>query len=188
MPNLARSPDRLAEIDSEADLQQLIARAQANDPGAIERIYQMFEMIAYNFIYRRVERNTSVAWDILQDTFMRMMTGLKNYRDEGKFVSWLLVIASNCIVEHFRRNRRYVDECPNQEEVVGETAEHADDKIMIDQALNALKIEDQRIIQDIHNGYSFDEVATRTGMKTGATKMRYYRALEKLKVAIGEGS
>lgn len=61
----------------------------------------------YRFIYAKVQ-DAEVASDIVQDTFLKVIKTLDKggYRDEGKFVSWVMRIAHNLVIDHFRRLKK----------------------------------------------------------------------------------
>ena len=60
------------------------------------------KVFAYISLYIR---DQSLAEDIFQDTFLKVFQSVKNgkYYDNGKFVSWVMRIAHNLIIDHFRR-------------------------------------------------------------------------------------
>lgn len=55
-----------------------------------------------------VVRDRHLAEDIFQDTFIKVIQTLKrgSYSDEGKFLPWVLRIAHNLVIDHFRRVKR----------------------------------------------------------------------------------
>lgn len=63
---------------------------------------RVFSYIAYTV------KDGELANDIFQDTFIKVIKTLKkgNYNDEGKFLPWVMRIAHNLIIDHFRRNNR----------------------------------------------------------------------------------
>lgn len=61
----------------------------------------------FSFILSKVS-DREVAEDIFQDTFIKVINTLKRgaYNEEGKFLPWVMRIAHNLIIDHFRRNKR----------------------------------------------------------------------------------
>ena len=55
-----------------------------------------------------VVKNKALADDIFQDTFFKVIQTLKrgNYSEEGKFLPWVIRIARNLIVDHFRKIKK----------------------------------------------------------------------------------
>lgn len=73
-----------------------------------------FEILLYNnkdrvfgYIVSKV-RNRELANDIFQEVFIKVIRTLKNgmYNDEGKFLPWVLTIAHNLVVDHFRKAKK----------------------------------------------------------------------------------
>jgi len=56
----------------------------------------------------KLVRDTTVAEDIFQDTFIKVINTLKSgkYTDEGKFLPWVNRIAHNLVIDYFRKNKR----------------------------------------------------------------------------------
>ena len=61
----------------------------------------------YSFVYSKVY-DRDIAEDIFQDTFIKVINTLKKgrYNEEGKFLPWVMRIAHNLVIDHFRRNNR----------------------------------------------------------------------------------
>jgi len=57
-------------------------------------------------------KNQALAEDIFQETFLKVVRSLRDnrYKDDGRFVGWVMRIAHNLVIDHFRRqkNMRYV--------------------------------------------------------------------------------
>ncbi|NGZ88872.1 sigma-70 family RNA polymerase sigma factor [Psychroflexus maritimus] len=74
---------------------------------ALEILINRHEQRVYNFIFSKVY-DRDIANDIFQDTFMKVIRTLKRgkYNEEGKFLPWLMRIAHNLIIDHFRKQKR----------------------------------------------------------------------------------
>jgi len=61
----------------------------------------------YNFIYSKVY-DRDITEDIFQDAFIKVINTLKKgkYNEEGKFLPWVMRIAHNLVIDHFRRSNR----------------------------------------------------------------------------------
>ena len=74
---------------------------------SLGRLIKRHQQRIFNFIFSKVlDRET--AEDIFQDTFIKVVKTLKNgvYNEEGKFLPWVMRIAHNLIIDHFRRSNR----------------------------------------------------------------------------------
>ena len=61
----------------------------------------------FGFIYSKV-LDRDISDDIFQDTFIKVIKTLKSnsYNEEGKFLPWVMRIAHNLIIDHFRKNKK----------------------------------------------------------------------------------
>ena len=91
----------------------------------------------FGYIMSKV-RNENLANDIFQDVFIKVIKTLKNgaYNEEGKFLPWVLTIAHNMVVDHFRRS--------NKMKMISESSSSSDEYNIF----SLLKLKD-RNIEDI---------------------------------------
>ncbi len=94
--------DILYERDSD---ESLVHRAREGDFGAFERLFERHRNLVYRFAYQRTGRRDD-AEDIVQEVFVRAHQNLGRYRDEAKFTTWLLRIATNLGTDRVRMNQR----------------------------------------------------------------------------------
>lgn len=137
-----------------------------------------------------IVRNQHLAEDIFQDTFIKVINSLKagRYQEEGRFVSWVMRIAHNLIIDHFRKekhlptysndsfevdlfnNSKYSDATVEQEMINDQVTKEV--RALIDE-LPA----DQRevIIMRHYMELSFKEIAEQTdvSINTALGRMRY---------------
>jgi RNA polymerase sigma-70 factor (ECF subfamily) len=151
-----------------------------------------------------VLKDHALAEDIFQDTFFKVIQTLKRgqYNEEGKFLPWVLRIARNLMIDHFRRARKmppvpvYINE-DGEEVDVFSTIPSSDGNHMA-QEVSALKRnirnlinelpDDQRevVLMRTYYDMSFKEIAefTNVSINTALGRMRY--ALINLKKMIEE--
>lgn len=74
---------------------------------AFEKLLLRNQDRVFGYIISKV-RNENLANDIFQDVFIKVIKTLKNgaYNEEGKFLPWVLTIAHNMVVDHFRRSNK----------------------------------------------------------------------------------
>ena len=85
---------------------QLIRRFQKGDKSVFAHIIDRYQEPLFTYLFRFVG-NRQVAEDIFQDTFLKVMKNLKDYREQGKFGSWLFGIAHHLTVDFLRKENRY---------------------------------------------------------------------------------
>ena len=74
----------------------------------LEEIYLEFEKSLYLYIKSKV-KNKHLAEDILQDVFIKINDNLQSLKDEQKLKSWIFSIARNSIMDHYRKNKHFID-------------------------------------------------------------------------------
>ena len=112
---------------------------------ALESLVNRHKLQIFNFINSKInDRDTSE--DIFQDTFIKVIRTLKNglYNEEGKFLPWIMRIAHNLVIDHFRKSNR-IPTIENKEEFdifqfVSDTAPNAENILIEDQILQKVSI------------------------------------------------
>jgi len=142
----------------------------------------------FSFVLSKV-LDREIAEDIFQDTFIKVINTLKrgNYNEEGKFLPWVMRIAHNLVIDHFRRNKR-IPTFRNTDEfdiftVISDEVLNVEKQLIKDQILNDVRElivelpEDQKevLIMRIYKDMSFKEIAENTdvSINTALGRMRY---------------
>lgn len=160
----------------------------SGDETALEKLIQKHNQRLSSFIYSKV-LDKDITEDIFQDTFIKVIKTLKKgtYSEEGKFLPWVMRIAHNLIIDHFRRNRRMPRfegaEDFNIFSVLGDDKLNAEKQLIKDQIDNDLALlieelpDDQKevLMMRIYRDMSFKEISENTGVSinTALGRMRY---------------
>lgn len=168
--------------------QDLIKRFAAGDSGAIEELVNRYKDRIYTSIYYLV-KDKYLAEDIFQDVFIKVIDTIKGdrYSEEGKFLPWVLRIAHNMCVDHFRKVKRTPTIKTGDDrdifEVLNFREESAEQKVVQRQShdrvrkmLDMLPEEQKEVIILRHYAdLSFKEIAelTRCSINTALGRMRY---------------
>ena len=97
----------------------LVKNYISGDESALASLIERHQSKIYGFIYSKIN-DRDLSDDIFQDTFIKVIKTLESqsYNEEGKFLPWVMRIAHNLVVDHFRkakknafstRNRRVFD-------------------------------------------------------------------------------
>lgn len=91
-------------ISSEAFL---VKQYMAGDEQSLSILINRHQQKIFGFIFSKVY-NKDLAEDIFQDTFIKVIRTLKRgkYNEEGKFLPWVMRIAHNLVIDHFRKSNR----------------------------------------------------------------------------------
>src|SRR5436190_3655982 len=87
--------------------QELVVRYLKGDEQSLKELITRHQRKIMTSIYLLV-KDREMAEDIFQDTFIKVINTLRsgNYNEEGKFLSWVLRIAHNLVIDHFRRQQK----------------------------------------------------------------------------------
>ena len=83
---------------------QLIKAYKLGNEIAFQTLLMRHKDKIFGFIFSKV-KDSQLANDIFQDTFIKVINTFKqgNYNEEGKFLPWVMRIAHNLVIDHFRR-------------------------------------------------------------------------------------
>jgi RNA polymerase sigma factor (sigma-70 family) len=122
--------------------QELINRYLSGNEASLEQLIHRHKSKVFSYILM-VVKNKQHADDIFQDTFIKVIHTLRSgtYKEEGKFIQWVMRIAHNLVIDHFRKSKRI----PLVETINGE-GNVLDNLRVYDDS-----IEDRMINEQIHN-------------------------------------
>jgi len=169
---------------------ELVAYAQAQLPYqtmAYEALMRRHQSKMYALCLKTV-RNTEDAQDLTQDVMLKVFHNIKGFSGHAKISTWLYSVASNTCLDYLRKHQRTTAQHVPIEDGHHVAMHNNDDaRILVNNALASLDENDQMIINlRFTVGLSLDEIAEVLTLKVSATKMRYYRAMDKLKEQVVE--
>jgi RNA polymerase sigma factor (sigma-70 family) len=168
---------------------ELVQEFVNGSSASLEVLINRHRKKVYTYILLLV-KNQCLAEDIFQDTFIKVIKSLQDgrYIDNGRFLSWVLRIAHNLVIDHFRREKQlntisndsYETDILNSKKLADRTIE---DHLINDQISKDIRRliqelpEDQKevIILRHYCGLSFKEIAdhTNVSINTALGRMRY---------------
>ncbi len=167
---------------------ELIARYVAGDESALKTLITRHEKKVFSYIMLSV-KNRELAEDIFQDTFIKVINTLRsgNYKEEGKFVQWVMRIANNLKIDYFRKMQRMPAFEGNGDfdifDVIYGSDPSVEQKMITEQIYEELRVlitllpDEQREVLEmrIYNDISFKDIAEITGVSinTALGRMRY---------------
>tara|TARA_R110000782_G_scaffold100114_2_gene186102 strand:- start:493 stop:1074 length:582 start_codon:yes stop_codon:yes gene_type:complete len=167
---------------------QLVKQYIQGDERAIEALINRHNSRLTGFIYSKVG-DRELTEDIFQDTFMKVIRTLKKgaYNEEGKFLPWVMRIAHNLVIDHFRKHNRMPmynsKESYNIFSLMGDDKLNAEKQLIKEQIdsdllkmINELPEDQQEVLEmRIYKDMSFKEISDNTGVSinTALGRMRY---------------
>jgi len=173
--------------------QDLIKSYLSGNETAFEILIAKHKDKVFAFILSKI-KNYNLAHDVFQDTFIKVINSLKRgkYNEEGKFVPWVMRIAHNLVIDHFRNSSKMpivgrkhntdnddfdifkilrLEECTIEDELVLEQI-FQDVRDLVEKLPN----EQKEVVKMRHYmGMSFKDIAESTGVSinTALGRMRY---------------
>jgi RNA polymerase sigma-70 factor (ECF subfamily) len=86
---------------------RLIHEFLEGKPSSLQELIERHQTRLYSYIFVMV-KDKQLADDLFQDTFVKVINTLKagSYNDEGKFIQWVMRIAHNLVIDHFRKQKK----------------------------------------------------------------------------------
>lgn len=167
----------------------LLDRYLSGDRSAISQLIERHSHRVRDYI-RMMVKDRDVAEDIFQETFIKVVRVIDEgrYTDSGKFVSWILRIAHNQVIDYFRARRQEKAVCEAEAgyDLFGSLRladKTVEDSLVAEQTCREIRAlvgalpEEQRevVLMRYFSGLSFREIAEQTGVSinTALGRMRY---------------
>lgn len=182
-----------------------MVRFQGGDRGAFAVLVRRHQRPLFNFALRQLGSGTA-AEEVVQDTFVRVVKNVGDFKHAARFTTWLYTIARNLCVDEARKrtHRRHAsldqprragdDEGPTLGEQTGDRGPSAERKAAateigerVVKALEGLPDEQREVflMREV-SGLAFKDIAEIVGVPENTIKSRMRYALERLQGALSE--
>ena len=171
---------------------QLVSNYLEGNVTALETLVKRHKDRIYTFIISKV-RNQALADDIFQDAFFKVIKSLQKgkYNEEGKFLPWVMRIAHNLVIDHFRKAKRIpITVKPKSEyddfdifDIISSGEKNSEHTIMegeqheqLRKMVQELPLEQRQVlVMRQYEELSFKEISEKTGVSinTALGRMRY---------------
>ena len=179
-----------------SDLADLVTAAKAGDRSAFDDLVRATYADTYTLAYR-LTGNEEDARDVVQDAYLRAYKGLRRFRGDAQFSTWLYRITANCAVDLMRARQARHDQsraesldgaavelstdAPNPERL----SESSEIQRRVAGAMAALSpLERAAFTLRHYEGRSIDEISRALGLGSSAAKHSVFRAVRKLRAAL----
>ena len=177
-------------VDDGQRIEDLVDAARGGDRAAFDALVRATYVDTYTLAHR-LTGDDEDARDVVQDAYLRAFRGLRRFRGDAQFATWMYRITANCASTHLGRRHRHrheqldddlpVDDPRPTHDPVGRS-EHADLRERVRQALGALppKLRAVVVLRDIYD-LPHEAIAAELGISESAAKVRLHRARRKLR-------
>lgn len=166
----------------------LVSNYMNGNEKSLEVLVVRHKQRIFGFILSKV-MDREIAEDIFQDTFIKVINTLKRraYNEEGKFLPWVMRIAHNLVIDHFRKNKR-IPKFNNTKDfdifsVISDDVLNIEKQMIKNQILDdvrglitELPNDQKEVLQmRMYRDMSFKEISENTGVSinTALGRMRY---------------
>jgi len=171
---------------------QVIENCKLGDPKAFAELIKLTQRDVYSLAFR-LAGNPQDAADISQDTYLRLLKKIKQFKGEAKFSTWLYQVTFSVAITHLRkRSKQSLDVAMQDDDwntlpapASADPAIQAQTKALherLDQALQSLPAGYRTavVMKDVY-GFSLKEIAEQLKISEGTAKVRLFRARQRLR-------
>ncbi len=170
---------------------ELIKKAQAGHNPALNQLLLDNYSILMGYLVK-LTLNKELSEDLTQETLLRAVTKIRDYRPEGKFSTWLIAIAKNLYIDDLRKNKKLrnyqeydsLENTPSREKIPS-----LEDRVLsgiafdkMKECLSALSAEKRSVfILKHYYGYSYKEIAAIEQCPLGTVRSRLHNSIEEIR-------
>ena len=184
MQNEIRPKESATELDD-----ALIAAVASGDREAFACLYRLTDKAVYGYLLS-ILKNHHEAEDCMQDTYLKIDAGAKDYQPQGKPMAWVLTIARNQALMRLRHRRNAPTELTDdvadtQVFSLPDAVCRQEDRMVLQTVLQVLDEQERQIVMlHVTAGLKHREIAGMLGIPLPTALSKYRRALAKLKRAL----
>ena len=175
-----------------ADLTELVAAAKGGDRGAFDAVVRATYSDTYGLALR-LTANEEDAKDVVQEAYLRAYRGLRRFRGDASFTTWLYRITANCAATHLGKRSRHRHEDLDDLDVPDarpdiDPEERAEATLLRGRVAAALESLPPRlravvVLRDVYD-LPHDAIAAELGITEAAAKVRLHRARLRLRAQL----
>ncbi len=155
------------------------------------RLYNEYKKPVYHLVLSRISGDRETAADILQDTFLAALNSLSRLRNAEHIEAWLITIAKNKIIDHFRKcgtSKKYAHIVRHEEECRAQDADELEENeraALVRLGMYGLNPEYRNLLtMRCWEDMSVKDIALKIGRTPKAVENMLFRARESLKKEI----
>jgi RNA polymerase sigma-70 factor, ECF subfamily len=172
---------------------ELVSRARQGDQAAFEQLVRETYADTYTLALR-LTGNEEDARDVVQESYLRAYKGLRRFRGDAQFTTWLYRITANCANTYLgKRSRRRTEQLTDDFAVADidperDPAARADASLLRERLEDALedlppKLRAVVVLRDVYD-LPHEAIAAELGISESAAKVRLHRARKKLRETV----
>ena len=172
---------------------QLIALYLGKDDRAFEILYERYKNAVYSYLNKLLPGQTALVDDLFQQAWMKVVVNIGKYKDTYNFLAWVLRIARNLSIDHFRKESRKkttpmedVEPPGSALDLPSSDLEHGELGQAIAEAVETLPLEQREVFVLRQQNVPFKEIAVIQETTLNTTLGRMHYAVDKLRSKLKE--
>lgn len=172
------------------DQAELVALAREGDRGAFEELVRATYVQSYTLALRLLGDEEDAS-DVTQEAYLRAFRGLRRFRGDAQFSTWMYRITANCAATQLGRRSRHRHGRLDADEQIADTNPEVDPQLRaanvelrseLTEALRSLpaKLRAVVVLRDVYD-LPHEAIAAELGISESAAKVRLHRARRKLR-------
>jgi RNA polymerase sigma-70 factor (ECF subfamily) len=173
-----------------ADLADVVAAAREGDRGAFDEIVRRTYVDTYTLAVRLTATEED-ARDVVQEAYLRAWKGIRRFRGDAQFSTWMYRITANCANTLLAKRTKHRHDVLDEADPIADDRPGADPQLQADaaalrdrltEALEDLppKLRQVVVLRDIYD-LPHEAIAEELGISETAAKVRLHRARKKLR-------
>ena len=150
-------------------------------------LYDKYSKKLYNY-FVKLSQDRDSGYDMMQDTFLRMIKYKHTYKETGSFKTWIFQIARNVFRDYYKKNKKIYasyEDVYEFHEVLQPDEDHSeleDKKVLLHKSMQKLP-EDAReiLVLSRYKDLKYQEIADITNLSVSHVKVKVFRAIQKLR-------
>lgn len=163
--------------------ESLFKRIARDDMTALDELYGITERTMYAFTIS-ITKDHQRALDLMQDTYVKIISAAHLYKPMGKPLAWMFTIAKNLHYTNVKKEKRSISIEPQEvsDDKRFSYITDMEDRVVLEGVLSLLSDEEREIVLLYAvSGMKHKEIAESLGLKLSTTLSKYHRALRKLR-------
>jgi RNA polymerase sigma-70 factor (ECF subfamily) len=177
-------------VPQQLDQAELVSAAKAGDNRAFEELVRATYADVYGLAYR-LTGNEEDARDVVQEAYLRAYKGLRRFREEAKFSTWLYRITANCANTAMTKGKKHRHDELDEDAPLADTKPEHDPEAAGDAELLRTRLNDALdelpprlravvVLRDVYD-LPHQDIASELGISEAAAKVRLHRARRRLR-------
>lgn len=173
-----------------AQISSLVERIREGDREAFMTIVRLYQQKVFVMAFS-ILRDKEDALDVVQETFLRLYQKIGQFKRGNPFQGWIIQIAKNLSIDHYRKNRRTrleidtarpLDEVPVGVEDKAVDSGSSDLRSALTRCVDRLAERQKMVFVMRHyNELPFDEISEAMSISVGTAKSLHFKAVRNLR-------